>query len=98
MHSGLIGINKKVTFQNFEDKFKYTDAEIIKVGPKYVIGQDYYLYQRENSYTATILSLDAVLIRVDTKQFLSQFKHAIPDLQKTFDEQMNYFDDRIKAH
>jgi hypothetical protein len=57
------------------------------VGPKYVIGQDYYLYQRANTYSATILSLDAVLIRVDTKEFLRQFKNAIHDLQKSFDEQ-----------
>jgi len=74
------------------------DCELIKVGPKYVIGQDYYLYERENSYSATIVSIDACLLRVDTNKFLREFIHAIPDLQKVYDEQMKYFDEREKAH
>ena len=50
-----------------------------------ILGEDSFIYNRDSTYTAKIVSLEATLYQIDSRKFVNKFSSALNGIKKKFD-------------
>ena len=64
---------RNISFLDENDKLLQKEEQILKLDNHDVFGEDFCVYCRENTYTAKIISLEAILYQIDVKKFKTRF-------------------------
>ena len=68
---------RNIYFLDENDKLLQKEEQILKLDNLDVLGEDYFVYDRENTYSAKVISLDVTLYEIDMKKFMHKFPSAI---------------------
>jgi hypothetical protein len=88
---------RNIPFMDENENLLFKEEQILKLENKDVLGEDFLIYDRCNSYTAKVISMEAVLFQIDVKKFMSKFPLTSKQIKPMFDLRSELADKLVEA-